>query len=219
MQHRREDAIQASVTHENLSRRNRRILDHSRSVIGFPRDDAFGEMGATAVHWIGTFRWLYDYQTLIALVGAWWAASAVHAQIRQAKQIEQQRIDTKRAALRAALPFTLGSLSEYADTCAKYLSDLMGQTVEGLLPATVPIPDFPKVPSTAVANVTDLIEVATDNERVFPVDNARVSPDSKRTFDRYKAGARPRWAYHSSTEPREIHRRRGRGSRTSVCAI
>jgi hypothetical protein len=130
---------------------------------GMPNRD----IAATAAHWIGSLRWLYDYQTLIALIGAWWAASAVYAQIRQAERAEKHRIDTKRAALRAALPFTLGSLSEYADTCAKHLSDLLGKVENGLLPPAVPIPEFPLVPSTAVSYVTDLIEVSTDQERVF----------------------------------------------------
>jgi hypothetical protein len=61
--------------------------------------------------------WIYNYQSLIggiialsgAAVGAWF----LHKQIRQTTEIENERRERKRAALRAVGPIILSSVIQY----------------------------------------------------------------------------------------------------------
>ncbi len=125
------------------------------------------EQLGSAFHWLGTFRWLYDYQTLIALIGAWWAASAVHAQMRQTDIAAKRSRESRKQALRAVLPFTLGALSDYANTCTTVLLFLFEQLDRQVLPPKVKIPEFPALPVEAIKSVADFVEVAEEVERSF----------------------------------------------------
>jgi hypothetical protein len=86
-------------------------------------------------HWLGTFRWLYDYQTIIALIGAWWAAQAVYNQIRQAERFAKNQAATRRAVASATLPLALTELSDYAHRCIDDLILVRNACLSGSLPS------------------------------------------------------------------------------------
>ncbi|MGO7319361.1 hypothetical protein ACCS95_06835 [Rhizobium ruizarguesonis] len=119
--------------------------------------------------WLGRFGWLSDFQTLIAamlaLLGAWWAASAVHQQIRHAKLVEAARRMDRAAAGRAVLPLALSEISDYAVACARQLRSLIQQSEHGALPATVKVGPAPELPAGAIQSFLNLIEVIEGENR------------------------------------------------------
>ncbi|RWY91845.1 hypothetical protein EHI44_02070 [Rhizobium leguminosarum] len=119
--------------------------------------------------WLGRFRWLYDFQALIAamvaLMGAWWAASAVHSQIRHADMAELARRMDKAAAGRAVLPLALSEISDYAEACTRQLRSLIEQTRNEVLPATVEVGQVPDLPVGAIQSFLNLIEVIEGKNR------------------------------------------------------
>ena len=117
-------------------------------------------------HWLGTFRWLYDYQTIIALIGAWWAAQAVYKQIQQADRFSKKQEETRRAVASATLPFALTELSDYAHRCIDDLVVIHGKCVAGALPTTVTIDQFPSIPIAVIAQIREMLEAADEQERV-----------------------------------------------------
>ncbi|WP_327205806.1 hypothetical protein [Rhizobium beringeri] len=118
-------------------------------------------------HWLGTFRWLYDYQTIIALIGAWWAAQAVYNQIRQAERFAKNQAATRRAVASATLPLALTELSDYAHRCIDDLILVHNACVSGSLPSAAVVNPFASIPVAAVAQIREMIEAADEAERVF----------------------------------------------------
>lgn len=122
------------------------------------------EVLGAAFHWLGSFRWLLDYQTLISVVGA---GLGVYAQIAHAERVEHRKNESKRRALRSVLPFTLSSLSDYAIASSKELRKLIDSCVNNVLPKTVIMPEFGTVPPIVINSIRDFIEVAHDDELAF----------------------------------------------------
>jgi len=137
-------------------------------VLAFVEDPTPVVLGA-AFRWLGTFRWLYDYQTFITGVAAVGAAflsiSAVRRQIEQVERIEADRREARRAANRGVLPLTLAALSKYAEANASLLEDLYGKTVRGVLPKSTDIPTFANLPSEIIAALKEMIETLDPGER------------------------------------------------------
>ena len=117
--------------------------------------------------WIGTFRWLTDYQTLIALIGAWWAANAVYAQIKHADGLEKDKLEDRYEAGKAVLPFALSSVSEYAESCCHELRALLAQFENDILPHGGEVAPFPDLPKESISTLGNLIEVSRGTERVY----------------------------------------------------
>ncbi|RUX75595.1 hypothetical protein EN925_19635 [Mesorhizobium sp. M7A.F.Ca.US.006.04.2.1] len=116
-------------------------------------------------HW----EWLYDYQTLIAglvaLAGAWWGVRAINMQMRQEICLEAERLASRRAAARATLPLSLSLLSEYAEECASILRSLLDRCVDGSLPRSVKVKDFPTPPAEAIQAFKEMTEVSLPTDR------------------------------------------------------
>lgn len=125
------------------------------------------------VGWIGTFRWLEDYQTLIAglaaLLAARWSVRAillqikkddraVRAQMMQVERIEKERKAAKHTAVRATLPLSLSALCNYAQTCGFHLHSLLQSCQDEVLPSSAQVPEFPPLPDGAIATIKELIE-------------------------------------------------------------
>lgn len=108
--------------------------------------------------------WLNRYQTLIgaliALATAVWGIAALY-------RIEDNKWQSKRAAARAVLPLNLSALSEYAETCAPLLDELLDKCVGNSLPKVVAIPEFPTVPIEAVLGLKEMVEFSYTSERRF----------------------------------------------------
>lgn len=121
----------------------------------------------SAFRWIGTFRWITDYQTLIALVGAWWAAKAVYAQIGHADRIEKDKLEDRYEAGKAVLPFALSSVSDYAESCCHELRLLLAQFENDILPHGMEVAPFPDLPNESISTLGNLIEVSHGEERVY----------------------------------------------------
>lgn len=132
--------------------------------------------------WIGRFRWLYDYQTIIAgaaaLYAARWSVRAIESQIQQAddankaqlaqvEQIEADRKDARRSAARAVLPLALASVSQYAERTAETLRVVHPHCVGGVLPAAIPLPTFPGLPENIITPIKEMIEAADKEDRSF----------------------------------------------------
>ncbi len=122
---------------------------------------------SSAMRWIGTFRWLYDYQTLIALIGAWWAAKAVYDQLEHDKALAARDLQDRRAAARAVLPFALSSISEYAEKCCQQLKLILQKVEDHVLPTATEVPPFPELPAASIASIQELVQSIDDSERVF----------------------------------------------------
>lgn len=127
--------------------------------------------------WIGTFQWLEDYQTLITGIAAVIAArlsiqtierqikqadEAAKSQLAQVERIESERKEAKRTAVRAMLPLSLSSLSDYAQTCGLTLYKLHVAAPEPNVPVFEYQPqgdtEFPPLPDDAIATIKELIE-------------------------------------------------------------
>jgi hypothetical protein len=125
------------------------------------------------VRWIGTFRWLEDYQTLIAglaaLLAARWSVRAillqikkddraVRAQMMQVERIESERKIARHTAVRATLSLSLSALCNYAQNCGLLLHGLLLSCENEVLPASARVPEFPPLPDGAIATIKELIE-------------------------------------------------------------
>lgn len=113
--------------------------------------------------------WLYDYQTLLtgllALAGAWWGVRAINMQVTQEARREAERMASRRAAARATLPLSLSLLCRYAEECASILKDLLDKCVDGALPRTVDVKEFPDPPAEAIQAFKEMTEVSVPADR------------------------------------------------------
>ncbi|MDI5929926.1 hypothetical protein [Rhizobium leguminosarum] len=126
-----------------------------------------GEVVSKALAAVGSLGWIdTTLITGIAAIGAaYLSVRAVHAQIKQAEQIETERNAAKRAANRAVLPISLAALSQYAEANTSLLKGLLESCVEQLLPKTIRIPHFAQIPSGVVAALKEMVEYLGDTER------------------------------------------------------
>jgi hypothetical protein len=107
--------------------------------------------------------WLYKWQTLL---GAIIAALAIFAAvnnttraIRHADSLETRRRMRKHAALRAVLPLALADVTNYAQSSARALQNLLTKCEGGKLPPnTIQGEVNPQLPSNALTTLTDFIE-------------------------------------------------------------
>lgn len=116
------------------------------------------------IGWIGRFKWLYDYQTIVAGLAA---AGVVVWQIRQADGFEHDKFEAQRASARAVLPLVLSDISEYAETSSLILQQVRDQMVGGVLPGHIPLPDFPSLPTDAIDGLRTMVEASHKEERAF----------------------------------------------------
>lgn len=122
------------------------------------------EVIGSAVHWVGTFQWLFDYQTL--LTGAA-AALGVIWQIRQASSFQKASFESKRAAARATLPLTLSRITEHALTNGDLLDQLSEEARRrgGRLPRTYSLPSFSEFEDQVTSELRQMVEYAEPAER------------------------------------------------------
>ncbi|MDW9544267.1 hypothetical protein GOA55_18985 [Sinorhizobium meliloti] len=133
--------------------------------------------------WIGRFKWLYDYQTLItgcaAVLAATWSVRAVRDQIKSsdaavqkqidyAARIEKDRIEAKRDAARVTLPLALSGICDYAESSGRHFEALRKKSIAGRLPRGHALPEFPALPDNAISAIKETVEfVDIQDRRVF----------------------------------------------------
>lgn len=126
----------------------------------------YGACSASSYFYLG---WFYDYQTLItgllALAGAWWGVRAINMQMTQEARAEAERVASRRAAARATLPLSLSLLSEYAEECASILRGLLDECVDGALPRSVKVREFPTLPAETIQAFKEMTEVSLPADR------------------------------------------------------
>ena len=111
-------------------------------------------------------KWLYDWQTLIAgalaLIGALGTVYYLHAQIEQARDLENARKRREENAARAVLPLALNQVVEYAVECIEFLNRLApaGRNCGVLLVDANVRP--PSVAPEAVGTIRECVRFADD---------------------------------------------------------
>ena len=103
------------------------------------------------------------WQTLIAgalAIGAAFIGGAfVNAQIRLARQQEDERLRRRHAATRATMPLTLSGLMEYARLCGRALRVLhLSTRGESIRAAQIEGFDIPPVPADKITALAEIIE-------------------------------------------------------------
>lgn len=132
------------------------------------------------VFWLGSLNWIYDYQTLFTGTGAVIAAyfsireirkqvaaseSTALMQIQSAEKLEAERREARKSANLAVSPLVLSSICQYAEINARILEDLLGKTIDNILPKEVEFPDFAPIPSGVAEALKELVEVLCTDQR------------------------------------------------------
>ncbi|MGO4619954.1 hypothetical protein AB4Z34_33475 [Ensifer sp. 2YAB10] len=118
----------------------------------------------SVLQWIGRFRWLYDYQTIVAGLAA---AGVVVWQIRQADRFQHDKFEAQRASARAVLPLVLSEISDYAEATSSQLQNMRDRMVRGVFPGNLDVPAFPVLPGESVDGLRAMVEASHQDERIF----------------------------------------------------
>ncbi|MBU6443043.1 MAG: hypothetical protein KGR48_03960 [Alphaproteobacteria bacterium] len=105
-------------------------------------------------------RWQTLLAGALAIAAALVGGSYINKQISHTERLEQQRLDRRRAALRAVMPMALGKLIEYCEGVALVLRQIYDHRQGGIIPAQMPMPEFPEIPDESISLFRDLIEVS-----------------------------------------------------------
>ncbi len=123
-----------------------------------------GRAISSSLRWVGTFQWLYDYQTFLTGI---LAGGGVLWQIRQAAHSERDRFEANRAAARAILPLTLSEVSEYAEKVSACVRPILETSDHGRVVVNLDISDLPTLQPGAVENLRSMVEASHKDERTY----------------------------------------------------